>query len=107
MSIPCSGRADGGGGIAAQRGNFSLPVTATRDSGTLVRALLPHHWRLGTRLTAAMVVVLGLLLGCSLVSYGQLQRQRRGGELGHASAITDAVGAELGGFAGGVASSIL
>src|SRR5207247_10557017 len=79
MSIPCSGRADGGGGIAAQRGNFSLPVTATRNSGTLVRALLPHHWRLSTRLTAAMVVVLGLLLGFSFITYGQLQRQRRGG----------------------------
>src|SRR5437773_723535 len=107
MSIPCSGRADGGGGIAAQRGNFSLPVTATRNSGTLVRALLPHHWRLSTRLTAAMVVVLGLLLGFSFITYGQLQRQRRGDELGNATAITETVAAQIDGFLRDIESTTL
>src|SRR5436309_1232362 len=107
MSIPCSGRADGGGGIAAQRGNFSLPVTATRNSGTLVRALLPHHWRLSTRLTAAMVVVLGLLLGFSFITYGQLQRQRRGDELANATAITETVAAQIDGFLRDIESTTL
>src|SRR5256886_934346 len=107
MSIPCSGRADGGGGIAAQRGSFSLPVTATGDSGTLVRALLPHHWRLSTRLTAAMVVVLGLLLGFSFITYGQLLRQRRGDELGNATAITGTVAAQIDGFLRDIESTTL
>src|SRR5438093_1285637 len=107
MSSPCSGRADGGGGIAAQRGNFSLPVTATRDSRSLVRALLPHHWRLSTRLTAAMVVVLGLLLGFSFITYGQLLRQRRGDELANATAITETVAAQIDGFVRDIESTTL
>src|SRR5437667_256039 len=107
MSIPCSGRADGGGGIAAQRGNSSLPVTATRDSRSLVRVLLPHYWRLSTRLTAAMVVVLGLLLGFSFITYGQLLRQRRGDELANATAITETVAAQIDGFVRDIESSTL
>ena len=82
-------------------------MTATRDSGTLVRALLPHHWRLSTRLTAAMVVVLGLLLGFSFITYGQLQRQRRGDELGNATAITETVAAQIDGFLRDIESTTL
>ena len=82
-------------------------MTATRNSGTLVRALLPHHWRLSTRLTAAMVVVLGLLLGFSFITYGQLLRQRRGDELGNATAITGTVAAQIDGFLRDIESTTL
>src|SRR5256886_5364993 len=54
-----------------------------------------------------MVVVLGLLLGFSFITYGQLQRQRRGDELANATAITETVAAQIDGFLRDIESTTL
>ena len=54
-----------------------------------------------------MVVVLGLLLGFSFITYGQLLRQRRGDELANATAITETVAAQIDGFVRDIESSTL
>src|SRR2546430_14706542 len=54
-----------------------------------------------------MVVVLGLLLGFSFITYGQLLRQRRGDELANATAITGTVAAQIDGFLRDIESSTL
>lgn len=54
-----------------------------------------------------MVVLLGLLLGFSFITYGQLVRQRRGDELANATAITETLAAQVDGFLRDIESTTL